>query len=327
MRQLQLQFANQRQRKGWPLKQEDRIEEEDEQEQPSTPVKSSHLSASTSSLHFTPSSSIERCPSPLTPASLTSACPSLSSSTFSRSSSDSWIISPTRAQFQFGSPSLLESQAPTFDFSQPVIPPPSFDIDQLLRQLTPSQPITPEASYNGITTCIPTFIPTPPNESAKGPFAFKSENEHATMSTKTTPPSTMESFQWLPINMQGLLPQEDTTLSKAQPIEDFTPQANQLTFAPLQLDTSQYLQQSPSANVDLSSVVDSFSTNDFWSTFMSEQNLPAMPSWSPEPARKRQRSNDGVTIAQPEANWSDIFLKDLDTWGKPPQLAQPQLQF
>jgi len=315
---VHIQFANQRQRKGWPLQQEESSiveEEEEEEEVPSTPVKSSHLSSSTSS-------SIDRCPSPLTPASNNSACPSLSSSTSSRSSSDSWnTFSPTPAAFQFGA-SLPASQAPSFQFSQP-LPPPQFDIDQLLRQLTPPQVNTPEAGYNSIST----FVPTPPNETAKGPFALKNEDSDMTSSTETSPPSTMDSFQWLPINMQGLLPQADVTLSNSQSMEDFTPQASQLAFGPLQLDTSQYLRQSPSANVDLSSVIDSFNANDFWNTFASANNLPSMPSFNLPPSPKRQRGNDGVAIAQQDTNWSDVFFQDLETWGKTPQLAQPQLQF
>lgn len=138
----------------------------------------------------------------------------------------------------------------------------------------------------------------------------------------------MDSFQWLPINMQGLLPQADITLSNNRTIEDVTPQANQLAFAPLQLDTSQYLRQSPSANVDLSSVIDSFNANDFWSCFATANNIPSMPSLDLSSApTKKQRGNDGVAIAQENTDWSDVFFKDIDTWGEPPQLAQPQLQF
>lgn len=238
---------------------------------------------------------------------------------------------------------MVNSQAPTlFDFtlsqqqqqSTASTAAPVLDIDQLIRQLTPPhQPTAHHASIPEVPSistfnpCIPTFIPTPPNEKiANGPFAMK--NEDADMSGgssgESTPPIPQDTFQWLPINMQGLLPQSDTTLAQSQSVDDFTPQAAQFTFAPLQLDTSQYLQQSPSHNVDLSSVGNSFDADGFWNNFMTANNLPQMPAGL---APMQQQVDSAVTIAQPEANWSDLFLKDMETWGKQPQQAQLQLQF
>ncbi|KAK9896874.1 hypothetical protein P389DRAFT_168593 [Cystobasidium minutum MCA 4210] len=315
---MNLQFANQRQRKGWPVQKQEQqhqegsnsiVEEpEEEEEHQSSPAKS-FLSASQSS---STASIIERSPTPLTPFSASSACPSLSSSTSSRSSSDSYAPSPSRAFFHPHQDVI--NQLPTFDFNiqqqqeaapAPVASSPVLDIDQLIRQLTPPhQPAIPDVpSISTFNPCIPTFIPTPPSEKASnGPFAYNSENEDANMSGcgsgESTPPIPQDTFQWLPINMQGLLPQSEATLSQTQSAEDFTPQAAQFTFAPLQLDTSSYLQQSPSHNVDLSSVM---------------------------PSAQQKQADEGITIAQPEANWSDIFLKDMETWGKQPQQAQLQL--
>lgn len=338
-----LQFANQRQRKGWPVIQQQQHEtsiveepEEEEETTPVTPAKS-FLSASQSS---SSSSILERSPTPLTPFSATSACPSLSSSTSSRSSSDSYAPSPTRAYCHSHTNTFHNLEAPTFDFNYhqataaSSATSPVLDIDQLIRQLTPPQPAMPEVpSLAVFNPCIPTFMPTPPNEKiTNGPFAMKNEDEDSDMcgSGESTPPIPQDTFQWLPINMQGLLPQShsDTTLAQSQSTDDCTPQTAKFTFAPLQLDTSQYLQQSPSHNVDLSSVVNSFDADGFWSTFMTANNLPQMPAGlAPMQPSHQQHGDIGITIAQPEANWSDMFLKDMETWGKQPQQAQLQLQF
>lgn len=323
-----MQFANQRQRRGWPIQLEESIVEEPEEVkdvQHSTPVNSSSsLSASTSSS----TSSIERSPTPLTPFSASSACPSLSSSTSSRSSSDSFSCSPTRASFNRGATvDVIQNQPLTFDFSQPqAVPTPTFDIDQLIRQLTPPQPATNEEA--AFTTLDP-FNPTPPDEkNSNGPFAFKAEEGDAHMSSgDSTPPlslSSQEQLQWLPINVQSLYPQTEITLSQNQAVEDDTPQAFQFSFAPLQLDTSQYLQQSPSRNVDLSSLVNDLDTDSFWKSFGSNNGIPQMPSSTPSGT---QLPAETISIPQPEVNWSEVFLKDMETWGKPPQQAPLQFQF